>query len=387
VLTAEHFLECCHGHGIRFVAGVPDSLLKDLCACLTDTLAAGSHLIAANEGGAVGLAAGHYLATGQPALVYMQNSGQGNAVNPLVSLADPLVYGIPMLLLVGWRGEPGKHDEPQHAKQGRITAGLFDALGVHHEILTEDEAALPAQIQRLLDYARANTCPVGLIVRSGTFAKYAPRNRTRSPYAIGREAAIEALLGLAPPAAAFVSTTGHISREVYDTRMRHGDGHERDFLVVGSMGHASQIALGLALAQPLRPVICLDGDGAALMHLGGLAIVGTSGCRNLKHVVLNNGAHESVGGQPTVAFKVSLTGVATAAGYAWVRRVTAWDDWAPAVAEWLQVDGPAFLEVCVASGARADLGRPKTTPAENKSAFMAFVGAAPGTTGPAAEAQ
>ena len=370
MIGAKEFVDCLKDAGVDFFAGVPDSLLKSFCAYVTDKCGS-SHVIAANEGGAVGLAAGHYLATGKPALVYMQNSGQGNAVNPLCSLADPDVYSIPMVLLVGWRGEPGIKDEPQHAKQGKVTLSLFETLGIPTEILPDDEAAALDLVREMVKRAKAESRPVALIVRKGLFAEYKLQNKVADISALRREDEIEAILKALPEDAVVVSTTGMISREVYEMRERLGQGHERDFLTVGSMGHALMIAVGIAKAQPERLVVCLDGDGASIMHMGNLAIAGQSGCANLTHVVLNNAAHDSVGGQPTVGGAIELSAIAAACGYA----VSSGSDTVASLrlcASALKTlpKKPRFVEIKVAKGARKDLGRPKEPPQANKALFM-----------------
>jgi len=365
MIDVERFVACLGSAGVDFFAGVPDSLLKSFCAYVTDNCA-DRHVIAANEGGAVALAAGRYLAAGRPALVYMQNSGQGNAVNPLCSLADPDVYSIPMVLLVGWRGEPGVRDEPQHAKQGKVTVSLFETLGIPTEVLPDDEAAALETTRRAVELAKAESRPVALVVRKGLFAEYKLRNKKPDIAALPREQAIEGVLRALPDGAVVVSTTGMISREVYETRERLGHGHERDFLTVGSMGHAIMIAMGIAGAQPDRRVVCLDGDGASIMHLGNMAIAGQSGCANLTHIVLNNSAHDSVGGQPTVGGAVDLMSVAAALGY----DVRPLEDALRFCASALGKDRPVFAEIKVAKGARKDLGRPKEPPQVNKVLFM-----------------
>ena len=368
------FVQALSDVGVDFFTGVPDSLLKNFCAFVTDNCA-GKHVIAANEGGAVGLAAGHYLATGRPALVYMQNSGQGNAVNPLASLADPDVYSIPMVLLVGWRGEPGVKDEPQHAKQGKVTLSLFDTLDIPTVVLLLDESealnALRAQVSR----AVAESRPVALVVRKGLFADYALRKKEADIAELKRESAIEGILRALPRDAVVVSTTGMISREVYETRERLGQDHSRDFLTVGSMGHAIMIALGIAKAQPQRKVVCLDGDGASIMHLGNMAIAGQSECGNLTHIVLNNSAHDSVGGQPTVGGKIDLPAIAAACGYE-VLFATGTENTLPLCVSALKnnTDKPSFVEIKVAKGARKELGRPKEPPQVNKALFMETLG-------------
>ena len=358
MIDPKSFVENLIVCGVDFFTGVPDSLLKNFCAYLTDR---GCNQIAANEGGAVGLAAGHYLATGKPACVYMQNSGQGNAVNPLASLADPDVYSIPMLLVIGWRGMPGVHDEPQHVKQGKITLELMKTLGIPTEVLPDTTVKACACVKRLLKQAIKESRPVAVVVKKGQFEEYKLKNRETDIAKRKRETVIEEIIKKLPRNAVIVSTTGMISREVYETRVRLGMGHEMDFLTVGSMGHASQIALGIAKAQPKRQVVCLDGDGASIMQMGNMAIVGQSGCKNLTHIVLNNAAHDSVGGQPTVGGKIGLRRIASACGY----RLTSGEDAA----------SPLFVEIKVAKGARADLGRPKEPPQVNKKLFMRTLGA------------
>ena len=353
------FVKALSEAGVSLFAGVPDSLLKSFCAYVTD-FCANRHVIAANEGGAVALASGHYLATGKPACVYMQNSGEGNAVNPLASLADPDVYSIPMVLLVGWRGEPGVHDEPQHVKQGKVTVTLLETLGIPTEVLPDDEYLALETVRRSVERAKTESRPVALIVRKGLFGEYVLQNRRPDIAETKREAAIENVLAGLPPDAVVVSTTGMISREVYETRVRRGEGHERDFLTVGSMGHALMIALGIARVQPNRPVWCLDGDGASVMQMGNMAIAGQSGCANLTHVVFNNAAHDSVGGQPTVGGAIDLKAIAKACGY----RLTSGEDAA----------SPLFVEIKVAKGARKDLGRPKEPPQVNRDLLMKTLG-------------
>ena len=374
MVDAGRFVDGLKAVGVEFFAGVPDSLLKSFCAYVTDNCGA-NHVIAANEGGAVGLAAGHYLATGDPALVYMQNSGQGNAVNPLASLADPDVYSIPMVLLVGWRGEPGVKDEPQHVKQGKVTLSLFETLGIPTEILPADESSALEVTRKMAERARNELRPVALVVRKGLFAECRLRSPKPNVADLSREAAIEGVLMSLPADAAVVSTTGMISREVYETRERMGQGHSRDFLTVGSMGHAIMIALGIARAQPNRSVFCLDGDGASIMHLGNMAIAGQSGCANLTHIVFNNAAHDSVGGQPTVGGAIDLPAIAASCGYRVVpSEELSIRDARPAACGSQPGKSPRFAEIKVAKGARPDLGRPKEPPQVNKRLFMKMLG-------------
>lgn len=372
MLRPEFFINKLAESDITCFAGVPDSLLKSFCAYLTDHVDARNHTIAANEGGAVAIAAGHFLATGHPACVYMQNSGEGNAVNPLVSLTDPLVYGIPVLLLIGWRGRPGEHDEPQHSKQGMITTGLLSVLGIRFEVLSKNEAESAIQIGRAVAALQQNEV-FALIAEKDTFEEYPCSDKGEDSFSMSREEAIAAVAASLGERDCIVSSTGMISRELFEYRTAMAQGHERDFLTVGSMGHASQIALGIAMAQPDRRVWCFDGDGAAIMHMGGLAIAASRRPDNFIHVVFNNGAHDSVGGQPTVGLQIDLPGVAKAMGYAAIRSVDDSEALSVILNEVKNLSGPVFLEIKVTKGHRKNLGRPTTTPVENKEAFMGFL--------------
>ncbi|MDO5449336.1 MAG: phosphonopyruvate decarboxylase [Akkermansia sp.] len=359
--------------GIDFYTGVPDSLLKDLCAHLANRLDKGHHVTAANEGAAVALAAGHYLATGKPAVVYMQNSGQGNIINPLASLTDEEVYHIPVLLIIGWRGRPGMHDEPQHVKQGKVTTGLLNTMGINYDILSKDETMAGKQIEKAVAALHKNNV-YALVIEKGTFVECKLTAEEGRDFPMSREEAIQAVAAAMGDRDVAVSTTGMISRELFETRAAWGQVHGRDFLTVGSMGHASQIALGIAFAKKDRMVWCLDGDGAAIMHMGSMAIVGQSACSNLVHVVFNNGAHDSVGGQPTVGMDIDIPAIARATGYAGVFSVQDRSSLADILQKLGQAAaGPILLEIKVRKGNRKDLGRPTTTPAQNKEALMAFL--------------
>lgn len=356
-----------------FFAGVPDSLLKNFCAYVTDNAPQEKHIISANEGSATGLACGYHFATGKIPLIYMQNSGEGNMVNPLMSLADPDVYSVPMLIVIGWRGEPGVHDEPQHVKQGKVTCALLDAMQVPYEVLSENEEDLPAQFEKAYKYIRENNAQYAFVIRKGTFDDYKLVNNVPVDGRMTREEAIEKIMLGADDRTAFVSTTGMASRELYELREKHGMGHERDFLTVGGMGHASQIALSIALQKKDRSIFCIDGDGATIMQMGGLATIGTRNPSNMVHFVLNNGAHDSVGGQPTVGREIDLCAVAAGCGYDNVVRVETPEELDAVLHDDETKEKLTFVEVMVTKGARKDLGRPKSTPVENKVALMEFL--------------
>lgn len=369
MIAPKDFIETLRTGGVEFYAGVPDSLLKNLCAYITDTIRRENNIIAANEGNAVGLAAGYHLATGKTGCVYMQNSGEGNIVNPLLSLMDADVYKMPMLLIIGWRGEPGVHDEPQHVKQGKVTLSLLKTMGVPYAVLDKN---WQEQVAAALETIQATHTAYALVVRKGTFDEYQLQNQENHDWALAREEAIQIVVDKLRDEDIVVSTTGMISRELFEYREAKGQDHAHDFLTVGSMGHASQIALGIALQKPDRRVIVFDGDGALLMHMGGLAIIGDYNPKNLVHIVFNNGAHDSVGGQPTVGQKIDVEAIAKAVGY---KEVVSVDSQSALINAMNHVNnaaigGVSLINVNVRKGNRKDLGRPTTTPQQNKEALM-----------------
>ena len=379
MISPKFFYDTLASKGIDFYAGVPDSLLKNLCAYITDHADAKHNIIAANEGGAMGLAAGHYLATGQIPVVYMQNSGEGNIINPLASLTDKEVYNIPVLLVIGWRGKPGVHDEPQHVKQGKVTTGLLNVMGIDYTVLSKEEDKAEKQIEKAVTYMQQTKECYALVIEKDTFEEYklsSSLSTLQASLSLSREEAIQTVAAALGEKDVIVSTTGMISRELFEYRAAQNQGHERDFLTVGSMGHASQIALGIALEKPDRRVWCFDGDGASIMHMGSMAIVGSKAPKNYVHVVFNNGAHDSVGGQPTVGLSIDLPAIAKAVGYKHVYSVDNKEELERLLASCIKPlisEGAAFIEVKVKKGNRKDLGRPTTTPIQNKEALMGFL--------------
>lgn len=375
MINTEVFYESLREEGINYFSGVPDSLLKDFCAYIKDNVDENRNIIAANEGAAVALATGYHLATGKCGLVYMQNSGLGNIVNPIASLVDKMVYSIPMLLVVGWRGEPGKKDEPQHVKQGIVTLSMLEGLDIKYDVLDENfnNESMKAVVKKACEHIKEFKEPYALVVKKNTFEEYKLKNKTINNFKMTREEAIEILIDNMSDKDIIVSTTGMASREVFEIREKNGQGHERDFLTVGSMGHASQIALGIAQNVIDKRVYCIDGDGATIMHMGSMAIIGNSKNIALKHVVINNGAHDSVGGQDTVGFGIDIPKVALACGYEVAKSCSDKETLIEILNEIKNIDRPALVEIKVKKGARKDLGRPTTTPIENKEAFMKFI--------------
>ncbi len=360
--------------GSDFFTGVPDSLLKGLSSYLMDTygLNPAHHVIAANEGNAAALAAGYYLATGRTPVVYMQNSGEGNIVNPAASLLNVKVYAIPTIFVVGWRGEPGVKDEPQHVFQGEITVALLKLLGIKPFILSQETTA--EELQDAVTAFRQDLRDgndVAFVVRKGAL-KYDGKPVFKNPYTLRREEVIDAVTrvsGRDP----VISTTGKASRELFELRVARGESHETDFLTVGSMGHTSSIALAVAVNKQKTKVWCIDGDGAALMHMGAMGVIGAIRPKNLIHILIDNEAHESVGGMPTVAKTVNFAAVARACGYPNAVSVQDADALNRALQEAKASEKLTFIEVKCAVGARKDLGRPTTTALENKTAFMRFL--------------
>ncbi len=375
MIAPSAFVGAMQRQGVGLVTGVPDSLLKELCAEIQATLPAGQHCVAPSEGAAVGMAIGHYLATQQPAMVYLQNSGLGNIVNPITSLVADAIYAIPMVLVIGWRGEltdSGEQvaDEPQHVVQGRITPAQLDLLDIPYRILdasSDPDAAVDEAFARTL----ASSKPFALLVRKGSFAKSSAPSLPGLQASLSREAAIEQVLAALPDDTPVVSTTGMASREVFEIRKKRQQGHLRDFLVVGGMGHALAIATGVAQARTGQRVACIDGDGALLMHSGSLAM--GARCEGLIHVVLNNEAHDSVGGQPTVGTGLSLARIADSFGYPHACRVSTADALAQALQAALITVEASFIEVLCKKGNRADLGRPDRSPLQNRHEFQAFL--------------
>ena len=367
------FFKKLTSHGVEFFTGVPDSLLKEFCLCIDDSIVGDKHIIAANEGNAVALAAGYYLAQKSIPLVYMQNSGLGNAINPLLSLCDSDVYSIPLLVLVGWRGEPGVKDEPQHIKQGKVQLELLKALDIPYKIISQNDNQFAMQISNGVEIAKTENRPVVFLIKKGTFEKYTTEIEKSPIQCMKREEALEIILRNLDDNTIVVSTTGKTSREIFEIREKNGQSHEQDFLTVGSMGHCSAIALGIALAKPLRQVVCIDGDGAMLMHLGSLTSIAILKPKNFRHILMNNEVHESVGGQKTAAKELDLTAIVNSLGSSKIFNAETPADLEQKFIDFVSCPGPSFLEVKIQSGSRENLGRPTIKPVDNKENFMKFL--------------
>ncbi len=360
--------------GSDFYTGVPDSQLKALCNYLMATYGIDPHhhVIAANEGNCTALAAGYHLATGKVPVVYMQNSGEGNIINPVASLLNEKVYAIPVVFIVGWRGEPGIHDEPQHVYQGEVTVKLLEDMDIATFIIgketTDDEVAKTMEgFKEIL----AKGKDVAFVIRKGAITD-APKVEYKNNNTMMREEIIQHIVK-ASGEDPIVSTTGKASRELFETRVANGQSHKYDFLTVGSMGHSSSIALGVAINKPEQKIWCVDGDGAVLMHMGSMAVMGANKPKNLVHVVINNGAHETVGGMPTVAGSIDLVGIAKACGYPNAVCVDNFVDLDEELVAAKNRNELSLIEVKCSIGAREDLGRPTTTALDNKYNFMEYL--------------
>lgn len=369
-MKADKFIDIL---GAEFYAGVPDSQLRSLCDCLIKRFGISKqHIIAANEGNAVAMAAGYYLSTGKTPAVYLQNSGIGNIINPVASLTNEKVYNIPCIFIVGWRGEPGVHDEPQHVFQGIITQRLLEDTGIDTFVLREStsEDELEGKMKEYRKRLKMGKNVSFIIARNALEAE--GKQNYGNHYALNREEAIQKIAELTEDGI-IISTTGKISRELFETRERWNQGHEKDFLTVGSMGHCSSIALEIALQKLDRKVWCIDGDGALLMHMGAMAVIGNQRPKNLVHVVINNEAHETVGGMPTVSNTMCLPKIALACGYDKAYTVENTNELEKVLAHCRNQSELSFVEVRTATGSRSDLGRPTRTPEENKEAFMKYL--------------
>ena len=360
--------------GSDFYTGVPDSQLKALCDYMMNTYGIDSnhHIIAANEGNCTAIAAGYHLATGKVPVVYMQNSGEGNIINPAASLLNDNVYAIPVVFIIGWRGEPGIHDEPQHIYQGRITLKLLEDMDIDFFVIgkdTSDDEVLLAMDKFRISIAEGRS--VAFVVRKGALEYNSPV-KYQNGNTMVREEIIKHIVKVSGEDP-IISTTGKASRELFEIREANGQSHKYDFLTVGSMGHSSSIALGVALNKPDQKIWCIDGDGAALMHMGAMALIGTNKPKNLVHIIINNGAHETVGGMPTAAANIDIVAAAKACGYPYAVSVDSFDMLDSELEKVKKLNGLSLIEVKCSIGARSDLGRPTTAAIDNKKSFMEYL--------------
>lgn len=364
MINPKEFYNCLKKYDFDFFTGVPDSLLKEFCSCVKDLSEKEKNIVAANEGNAIALACGYNIATGKYGVVYMQNSGLGNSINPLLSLADPKVYEIPMLLIIGYRGEPNVKDEPQHIKQGELTIPLLNTLEIEHLFLDDD---YKSQIEYCYNYIKQNNKTIAIVVKKDSFSKYDKEIKNENANILTREHTLELIIDNLDNNEYIVSTTGKTSREIFEIRERRNMKHENDFLTVGSMGHTSSLALGISLFTD-KNIYCIDGDGSFIMHMGGLAIASQYSKENFKYIMINNGCHESVGKQPTIAYDINVEMILKGFGFDNVVLVDNENELVEGL-KLLKKMSKMALVVNTNDYSRVDLGRPTKTPIENKNSF------------------
>lgn len=368
------FIEQLKRRDVDFFTGVPDSVLKDFCSYVQDHVPKERHVMTGNEGQSVSVAAGYQMATNRIPLVYMQNSGFGNMVNPLMSLTHKNVYSIPMIILMGWRGEPGRKDEPQHRVMGRANTAFCNVMDLAYDILPDYAEGAEEMLDMAVEHCQTQKTPFVLLARKRTFETYKGKTSVIIDRPMIRENVLDIVSQSAPNGCVFVGTTGFTSRELYEIRARYKQSHATDFYTVGCMGHATSIATGVATARPDRKVYVFDGDGAALMHMSGFATIGMRGIPNLNHILVQNECHESTGQQPTGSGTINFCQIADACGYKSSKSVETAEDLKAALTEMNNGSpGPHFLEVKVKPGVRPNLGRPTQTPAQNKKELMSFL--------------
>ena len=367
MINVEKFINYLKKISIDFFCGVPDSQLAPFCDYIEENC---NNTIAANEGNAVAIASGYYLTTSNFPVVYLQNSGLGNIVNPVTSLTHSKVYSIPIVYVVGWRGQPGVHDEPQHKKQGEITLDLLKLLDIDYVVINSDSTFddLVNTFEKEFLPKLKKGCSVAIVVSKGAFEEYKIIKSNNN--ILTREEAIQTVTSFLSDDDMIVSTTGKSSRELFEYRENNNQGHGNDFLTVGSMGHSSSIALGIALNNQNKKIFCFDGDGAILMHMGSLGLIGSKKPQNFYHIMFNNSAHESVGGLPTIMSNIKIRELVISCGYNEVFNASTIGELNDVLPNFIQSKGPVFLNIDVDISSRSDLGRPTTTPIDNKNDFM-----------------
>ena len=357
MIDANHLFLFLKKNKINFFTGVPDSVLKDFSYVLELNKKKITNIITANEGSAIALAAGNYLSTKKPALVYMQNSGIGNAINPLISLCHPEVYSIPMVLMIGWRGSPKENDEPQHQLKGKITPSILKLLNIKFLVLNDLKDL--KKIKSLITYSKYKKRPVAFLVKKNILhLKNISKRTIQSKKYLSREIVINELLDKIKKNTRIISTTGYTSRELFQIRKNKKYKKGKDFYMVGGMGHSSMTSLGYSLNSK-NQVICLDGDGSLIMHMGSLISTGFKSKSNFKHILLNNGAHESVGDQKIDTFKVNFKNVSKSFGYKNYYLAKNNLSFNKNLKYFLKSEGPSFFEVYIRSESIKNLSRPK----------------------------
>jgi len=366
MLPPNELYEFLKQEDLTFFTGVPDSTFKEFISILGD-----NQIRACNECEALAIASGYHLATGKIGIVYMQNSGFGKTINPITSLADKEVYSIPLILMIGWRGEPDKTDEPQHKKMGRITLPLLDKLEIPYRILPDNLEEAKETIKLIKQEAIKTQAPVAIVIKKGTFEKK-EKGVIEETNEIGKEEAIKLICENIDSKDIIISTTGKTSRELFEYRI-HNNEKTRDFYTVGSMGCSASIALGIALQKSQKNVFVFDGDGAVIMQMGSLSTIGHYKPNNLTHIIFDNQTYDSTGGQKTVSSTVDFEKIALACGYKTTKKVSKIEELQSIIDDLKNFEKPSLILIKVKKGSRKNLGRPTKTPLENKKEFMEFI--------------
>lgn len=374
MISCQDFFNILKENGFTFFTGIPDSTFKNFMKFIVDNDGKClQNLVACNECESIALSAGYYLATNKIGIAYMQNSGLGKAINPLTSLCDQDTYSIPVLLLIGWRGEPGKNDAPQHKKMGRIMLSLLETLEIPYSILEPDLDYIKNEMKKAKKYFNNRKEPYAFIIRRNFFEDYDIKTLQKNNYELNREEAIELIMDNLDENDIVISTTGLISREVYEYRENREKDHFKSFYNIGSMGCASSIGLSIALQRPNKRILIFDGDGAAIMQMGVFTTIGKNFPDNLVHIIFDNHAHETTGNQPSNSTAVNFHQVALASNYNYGTIVTTKSQLLDVINEIKHKKGPQMIVVRVKMGFRLDLKRPEKEPTNYKEYLMKYL--------------
>ena len=353
MIKTEEFISFLTKKKINFFCGVPDSTLNSFLNALS--IKKKKNVIAPNEGGAVALAMGYYLKTKKIPLVYMQNLGLGNATDPLTSLCAPEVYSIPMVLLIGWRGNPHMKDEPQHLVTGKNTLNILKLFKIKTVIIRSNKSF--KSIGKIINHSQKFKKIVAIVVPPGIFSKLSVKvKKSNLPI---RSNVIEKILRSVKKNTRIISTIGFSSREFFQVKKEKKIKNGKLFLMVGGMGHASATSLGVHLNSGKNEVICVDGDGAFLMHMGNVATAGVYAKKNFKYILFDNNAHESTGVQPTISNKINFKKIASGFGFKKVYELKTKKDVENKLSKIMKLTQPTFIRIVVATGTFKKLERPK----------------------------
>ena len=354
MIKVESLVKILKRNKSTFFTGVPDSVLKELSYTLQNKDKK-EHIIATNEGTAVSIGIGHYLSTKEVPCVYMQNSGLSNALNPLLSIAHEKVYAIPLILIIGWRGSPRIKDEPQHNVKGKITESILKLLNIKYTILRSINDL--DKFEKQIKFSKKKNSIVACLIEQGTLEKIDRIKKNSDFYKLNKELFLKTLLQSLDKNTKVISSTGYNSRELMHIRSKYKIIKTKDFYMVGGMGHTSSVALGYSLTSK-KKIICIDGDGSFLMHLGAIKTAGTFANKNFKYILLNNNSHDSVGGQNTYANNINFEKLSKSLGFKKFYSIKNDKNLKKTIKTFLSDDTLSFLEVKVSNSKIKNLPRP-----------------------------